>query len=230
MISFSDKAVEKVQEFAAQMPEAEGKELRIFIQGVGCSGFSYGFTFDEERDGDSVIENNTVIEENDTVFFLAAQRNIRTMMQELRPLDNPVRRIILAGGGNMLLMMQQVSIDETQMFPNPQPHPVLDELLSDYGVSIPDGMVMDLRSSGRVTLPSSAGISYVAPYPLWPIVRPASAHAMVEGIASDAAVAVVEERAEGRWPCPVHGPRQRRGRACRCIFSSRATSRCSTIR
>jgi iron-sulfur cluster assembly accessory protein len=57
MISFSEKAVEKVQEFAAQMPEAEGKELRIFIQGVGCSGFSYGFTFDEQRDGDSVIEH-----------------------------------------------------------------------------------------------------------------------------------------------------------------------------
>jgi len=57
MISFSEKAVEKVQEFASQMPEAEGKELRIFIQGVGCSGFSYGFTFDEERDGDSVVES-----------------------------------------------------------------------------------------------------------------------------------------------------------------------------
>ncbi len=40
MISFSERAVEKVQEFAAQMPEAEGKELRIFIQGVGCSGFA----------------------------------------------------------------------------------------------------------------------------------------------------------------------------------------------
>lgn len=91
-------------------------------------------------------------------------------------------REFLAGGGNMLLMMQQVSIDETQMFPNAQPHPVLDGLLSEYGVSIPDGMVMDLRSSGRVTLPSSAGISYVAPYPLWPIVRPASGHAMVEGL------------------------------------------------
>jgi iron-sulfur cluster insertion protein len=57
MITFSDKAVEKVNEFAAQMSEAEGKELRIFIQGVGCSGFSYGFTFDEQRDGDSVVEN-----------------------------------------------------------------------------------------------------------------------------------------------------------------------------
>ncbi len=57
MISFSEKAIEKVQEFAAQMPDAEGKELRIFIQGVGCSGFSYGFTFDEERDGDTVVED-----------------------------------------------------------------------------------------------------------------------------------------------------------------------------
>jgi trk system potassium uptake protein TrkA len=48
-----------------------------------------------------IPDGNTVIEENDTVFFLAAQRNIRTMMKELRPLDSPVRRIILAGGGNI---------------------------------------------------------------------------------------------------------------------------------
>jgi trk system potassium uptake protein TrkA len=48
-----------------------------------------------------IPDGNTVIEENDTVFFLAAQRNIWTMMKELRPLDSPVRRIILAGGGNI---------------------------------------------------------------------------------------------------------------------------------
>jgi iron-sulfur cluster assembly accessory protein len=57
MISFSDEAVAKVKEFADQTPEAVGKELRLFIQGVGCGGFSYGFTFDEERDGDTVVEN-----------------------------------------------------------------------------------------------------------------------------------------------------------------------------
>jgi iron-sulfur cluster insertion protein len=56
MISFSEKAVEKVREFAGQMPEAEGKDLRLFIQGIGCNGFSYGFTFDETRDGDTVVE------------------------------------------------------------------------------------------------------------------------------------------------------------------------------
>jgi trk system potassium uptake protein TrkA len=53
------------------------------------------------QDKTIIPDGNTVIEENDTVFFLAAQRNIRTMMKELRPLDSPVRRIILAGGGNI---------------------------------------------------------------------------------------------------------------------------------
>lgn len=56
MISFSETAIAKVQEFSTSMPEAEGKDLRIFIQGVGCSGFSYGFTFDEKRDDDTVVE------------------------------------------------------------------------------------------------------------------------------------------------------------------------------
>jgi trk system potassium uptake protein TrkA len=53
------------------------------------------------QDKTIIPDGSTIIEENDIVFFLAAQRNIRTMMKELRPLDNPVRRIILAGGGNI---------------------------------------------------------------------------------------------------------------------------------
>lgn len=57
MISFSDAAVKKVKEFAAQTPEAAGKDLRIFIQGIGCSGYAYGFTFDEEREGDTRVSS-----------------------------------------------------------------------------------------------------------------------------------------------------------------------------
>lgn len=48
-----------------------------------------------------IPDGSTVIEENDTVFFLAARKHIRTVMKELRPQDRPVRRIILAGGGNI---------------------------------------------------------------------------------------------------------------------------------
>jgi len=46
-------------------------------------------------------KGDTVIEENDLVFFLAARRHIATVMKELRPMDSPIRRVILAGGGNI---------------------------------------------------------------------------------------------------------------------------------
>ncbi len=34
-------------------PQFSGKALRVFVEKGGCSGYSYGFTFDEKRDGDS---------------------------------------------------------------------------------------------------------------------------------------------------------------------------------
>jgi iron-sulfur cluster insertion protein len=55
VLTVTERAIEKVKYFAGQMPEAAGKPLRIFIQGGGCSGFQYGFTFDEQRADDSVI-------------------------------------------------------------------------------------------------------------------------------------------------------------------------------
>ena len=53
------------------------------------------------QDKTIIPDGKTVIEENDMVFFLAAQKNIRMMMRELRPLDSPIRRVILAGGGHI---------------------------------------------------------------------------------------------------------------------------------
>lgn len=55
VLSVTDRAVDKVKDFAAKMPEAAGKPLRVFIQGGGCSGFQYGFTFDDKRPTDNVI-------------------------------------------------------------------------------------------------------------------------------------------------------------------------------
>ena len=54
------------------------------------------------RRGKPIIPTgDTVIEVDDEVFFIAARKNIRAVMGELRRLDKPVKRIILAGGGNI---------------------------------------------------------------------------------------------------------------------------------
>jgi trk system potassium uptake protein TrkA len=42
-----------------------------------------------------------VIEAGDEVFCLAATKDIRKVMRELRRMDKPVKRIMIAGGGNI---------------------------------------------------------------------------------------------------------------------------------
>ncbi|MFH1602347.1 MAG: Trk system potassium transporter TrkA, partial [Pseudomonadota bacterium] len=52
-----------------------------------------------------VPEGTTVVETGDEVFCLAASQNIRKVMQELRRMDQPARRIMIAGGGNIGLRL-----------------------------------------------------------------------------------------------------------------------------
>ena len=59
-IVFTDAAAEKVAQLISEEDNPSLK-LRVFISGGGCSGFQYGFTFDDEvEDGDSSIENQGV--------------------------------------------------------------------------------------------------------------------------------------------------------------------------
>ena len=46
-------------------------------------------------------EGDTIIEEGDEVFFIAARKDIRVFMSEMRKLEDPVRRVVIAGGGNI---------------------------------------------------------------------------------------------------------------------------------
>ena len=46
-------------------------------------------------------QGDTVIKENDEVFFIAARKDIRVVMSEMRKLEDPVRRVVIAGGGNI---------------------------------------------------------------------------------------------------------------------------------
>ena len=60
LLQATEKAIEKVRNFAAANKEAEGKGLRVYVQGGGCSGFQYGFSFDEMREDDQVIETGGI--------------------------------------------------------------------------------------------------------------------------------------------------------------------------
>src|SRR3954466_636975 len=60
-LNFSDSAANKVK----QLIEEEGNpelKLRVFVTGGGCSGFQYGFTFDEiQNEDDAVMQKNGVM-------------------------------------------------------------------------------------------------------------------------------------------------------------------------
>ena len=60
MITVTPKAAEKIQEFMKE--EAEKPEfLRVYVQGGGCSGLSYGMGFEKQAEEDDlVIEENGV--------------------------------------------------------------------------------------------------------------------------------------------------------------------------
>ncbi len=59
-LEFTDAAANKVKALIADESNPELK-LRVYITGGGCSGFQYGFTFDEKvNDGDMIIEKQGV--------------------------------------------------------------------------------------------------------------------------------------------------------------------------
>jgi trk system potassium uptake protein TrkA len=66
------------------IPNTEGRIAAIYREGKSL-----------QPDGD------TVIREGDEIFFIAARQDVRVFMSEMRKLDDPVRRVVIAGGGNI---------------------------------------------------------------------------------------------------------------------------------
>lgn len=58
MLVVTDKAFSQIKQ--VQLEENDSSPLRVFVQGGGCSGFSYGFTFDEQQNDDFVLEKDGV--------------------------------------------------------------------------------------------------------------------------------------------------------------------------
>ena len=75
----------ELQEIREHMPRVDTRVAAIFRRG-----------------GDPIIpQGSTVVEPNDEVFFIAAREHIRAVTAELREIDKPYHRIIIAGGGNI---------------------------------------------------------------------------------------------------------------------------------
>lgn len=60
ILNFTDSAANKVKGLIEE-EQNDNLKLRVFVSGGGCSGFQYGFTFDEDiNDGDTTVEKNGV--------------------------------------------------------------------------------------------------------------------------------------------------------------------------
>ena len=75
-INFTDAAVAKVKE----LMDEEGNpslKLRVFVQGGGCAGFQYGFTFDEvQSPDDAVMEKGGVTNSSPVSLSFAVTERI----------------------------------------------------------------------------------------------------------------------------------------------------------
>lgn len=59
-LDFSDSAAAKVKQLIAEEDNPNLK-LRVYVTGGGCSGFQYGFTFDEDaNEGDTTVSKDGV--------------------------------------------------------------------------------------------------------------------------------------------------------------------------
>ena len=74
----------EISDLRKHMPGVDSRVAAIFRRGKGI-----------------VPDGHQVIEADDEVFFIAAKKDIRAVMSELRKLDKPIKRIMLAGGGNI---------------------------------------------------------------------------------------------------------------------------------
>ena len=74
----------EIADLRKHIPGVDSRVAAIFRRGKGI-----------------VPDGHQVIEADDEVFFIAAKKDIRAVMSELRKLDKPIKRIMLAGGGNI---------------------------------------------------------------------------------------------------------------------------------
>jgi len=103
VLDFADGMVQLVAVKAYHGGPLVGQELRFLRQHMPSVDTRVAAIY--RRDRAITPEGSTVIEVDDEVFFIAAKSDIRAVMSELRRLETPYKRIIIAGGGNIGLRL-----------------------------------------------------------------------------------------------------------------------------
>ena len=103
VVDFADGRVQIVAVKAFYGGPLVGQELRFIRRHIPNVETRVAAIYRKNRP--IVPTGNTVIEADDEVFFIAAKEDIRSVVSELRRLDRPYKRIIIAGGGNIGLRL-----------------------------------------------------------------------------------------------------------------------------
>ncbi|MGB5209311.1 MAG: Trk system potassium transporter TrkA [Gammaproteobacteria bacterium] len=104
VLNFADGKVRLAGVVAHRGGLLVGQELRQLRRHIPHTDARVAAIYRRRADGSReniAPEGDTVIRENDIVFFIAARKDIRVMMSELRKLEHPIRKVIIAGGGNI---------------------------------------------------------------------------------------------------------------------------------
>ena len=99
VLDFADGMVQLVAVKAYDNGPMVGQALKTMKQHVPGVEMRVAAIF---REGQSIKPSaECVVEADDEVFFIAARKHIPTVIAEMRKLDKPVKRVMLAGGGNI---------------------------------------------------------------------------------------------------------------------------------
>jgi trk system potassium uptake protein TrkA len=99
VLDFADGRVQLVAVKAYYGGPLVGQEMRFLREHMPNVDTRVAAIF---RRGRAIVpEGNTVIEADDEVFFIAASEHINSVMSELRRVERPFKRIMIAGGGHI---------------------------------------------------------------------------------------------------------------------------------
>ena len=113
VLDFADGRVRLVGVRALQGGPLVGQALRTLREHIPGADARVAAIY---RAGKSIQpEGDTVIEDGDEVFFLAAREDIRLVMSEMRKEEAPARRVVIAGGGNIGFRLASELEDKNQV-------------------------------------------------------------------------------------------------------------------